>query len=202
MAEGKSGWALGLALLLLGGLLLLQNLGVAVGRLLLGLVFLGGGGGFVAAFLQDRALWWALIPGLGLAGLGVALLVGEGPGSGAFFLLGLGAGFLGVFLVRREHWWALIPGGALLSLALVALVEGVFGLQAGWLLFLGLALTFGLLYLLGQRWALWPVLGVLVLLALAAEPLRGVLAYGFPLALILVGGYLLWRGLVPGKGRT
>lgn len=92
MAEGKSRWPLGMALLLLGVLLLLQNLGVAIGRVLLGLVFLGGGVGFVAAFLQDRALWWALIPGLGLGGLGLALLLGEGPASGALFLLGLGAG--------------------------------------------------------------------------------------------------------------
>ncbi|WP_236630054.1 hypothetical protein [Thermus thermamylovorans] len=65
MAGKSGGWALGVALVLLGVLLLLQNLGVELGRVLLGLVFLGGGGGFLVAYLRDRSLWWASIPGGG-----------------------------------------------------------------------------------------------------------------------------------------
>ncbi|WP_135255618.1 hypothetical protein [Thermus caldilimi] len=195
MAGKGGGWALGVALVLLGVLLLLQNLGVELGRVLLGLVFLGGGGGFLVAYLQDRSLWWALIPGGGLLGLGLALLAGEAAWGGALFLLGVGLGFAGVYVADRGQWWALIPGGILLSLAAVALVEGLFpGTDAGFLLFLGLALTFGLLFLLGHRWALWPALGVLVPLGLASAPLRSFLTYALPLVLILAGAYLLWRG--------
>ncbi|WP_234553327.1 hypothetical protein [Thermus caliditerrae] len=197
MAKG-GGWVLGLTLVLLGVLLLLQNLGLALGRVLLGVLLLGGGGGFLVAYGQDRGLWWALIPGFGLLGLGLALLLGEGAVSGALFLLGLGLGFWAVFAVHRDHWWAVIPGGVLLTLALVALVEGLLGVEAGWFLFVGLALTFGLLFFLGQRWALWPALGVLVPLGLASEGLKGLLAYAFPLALVGAGAYLLWRSV--GKG--
>ncbi|WP_269089290.1 hypothetical protein [Thermus thermamylovorans] len=123
-------------------------------------------------------------------------MAGEATWGGALFLLGAGFGFAGVYAADRGQWWALIPGGILLSLAAVALVEGLFpGTDAGFLLFLGLALTFGLLFLLGHRWALWPALGVLVPLGLGSPPLRGFLAYALPLALILSGGYLFWRGL-------
>lgn len=194
MDEKRAGWALGLALVVLGVLLLLQALGVVLGRWLFGLLLLGAGGGFLAAYLRGR-YGWASIPGLGLLGLGLALFLEGEAWAGSLFLLGLGAGFVATYLADRAQWWALIPGGILLSLAGVALVEGLFAVEAGWLLFLGMALTFAALFLLGHRWALWPALGVLVPLALTREPLRLLLAYALPLALILVGGYLLWRSL-------
>jgi hypothetical protein len=149
----------------------------------------------MGAYVRER-YWWAAIPGLGLLGLGVAVLLEGWAWAGSLFLLGLGAGFGAAYLADRTQWWALIPGGILLSLAGVALVEGVFpGTEAGWLLFLGMAATFGLLFVRGQSWALWPALGVLVPLGFTYELLRFLLAYAFPLALIGVGGYLLWRSL-------
>nr|WP_277621126.1 hypothetical protein [Thermus arciformis] len=174
-------------------MLLLQALGFAVGQAVLGLVALGAGGGFLVARGQNPGLWWALIPGFALLGLGGALLL-QGPLGGVLFFLGLGAGFWAVFFLHREHWWAVIPGGVLTTLALVAFAEAVWPrVEAGGLLFLGLSLTFGFLYFLGHRWALWPALGVLVPLALALEPLRELWAYAFPLALVALGLYLIWR---------
>jgi peptidoglycan/LPS O-acetylase OafA/YrhL len=93
-----------------------------------------------------------------------------------------------------------IPGGVLLTLA------GVFLLPeddrfVGVLFFLGLALTFGLVYLLPKpagrlTWALYPA-GVLVLVAililLGATNLTNFI---LPLALLILGGRVLYRALV------
>ena len=68
---------MGVLLLVAGGLLLLQNLGIftptisgAIWAPLFGL----GGMAFLLVFIFNREQWWALIPGMTL--LGLAVLVG------------------------------------------------------------------------------------------------------------------------------
>ncbi|WP_448377504.1 hypothetical protein [Fervidobacterium sp.] len=185
---------LGVALLLLGLLFLLERMDWAAARTLWGGGMALAGGAFLLAGVQGRDRFWLVIPGAALLGLGLGAWRG-GDLGGAFFLGFTGLGFLLVFALRATEWWALIPGGVLLSLALVALVEALWpGVEAGWALFLGLSATFGVLFALGHRWALWPALGLLAPLVLALQGVGEVLSYLFPLLLVILGAWLLFRG--------
>jgi hypothetical protein len=166
------------------------------------LLFLAGGGAFVALSLRDRERWWALIPGGALIAVGLASLAGAA--GGLLLFLVLGAGFLAVWLVNRERWWALIPSGALFTLALVVAADAIRPAgDHGWLFFLGIAATFALLALLPreqgrQRWALYPALGALAFSIMTLFSSVG----GVPVALLLIaaGAFLLWRRPALGGG--
>ena len=197
---------LGIVLLVAGGLLLLQNLGIlgpfvsnAIWVLLFGL----GGLAFLSVFIANRENWWALIPGLTL--LGLAALVGFGNRLGALgaaiFLASIGLSFILIYALRPEFWWAIIPGGSLFSVAaLVALTDRIPSEVAVGVMFLGLALTFALVYLLPgraeeRRWALIPagilaVIGVFMMLTLG-----GLINYLWAIALIAVGVWIMVRAL-------
>ena len=186
--------ALGLALLLVGLLFLWERMGFPLARPL----WVGGmalvGAALLAMGLRDRTRFLWVIPGGALLGLGLGAWLG-GNFEGVSFLGLTGLGFLLAYALRPSEWWVLIPGGVLLTLALVALVEALWpGLDAAWLLFLGFAATFGVLFALGHRWALWPALGLLLPLAFW-EGVGEALGYLFPLALVFLGAWLLWRGL-------
>jgi hypothetical protein len=82
---------------------------------------------FLAVFLRNRALWWALIPAyvlaviavmIGLLGLGVLddLLVP------AYVLFAIALPFFVVYIRDRRLWWALIPGGVLAVVGLSFLI--------------------------------------------------------------------------------
>lgn len=197
----------GVFLVLLGLLLLLDNLGLLPGgwALVLAVVFALGGLAFVWGYVTEREWWWAAIPGMALVGIAALIaytsLVPEaagGVGAGLFFV-SLGLGFLLIYARARENWWAVIPGGVMLTLGVVTGLESaVSGLEMGGVFFLGLALTFVAVYLAPNpegrmTWALIPaaVLAVMGLLILAAA-IR-LLGYLWPLALILGGAYLLLR---------
>jgi len=200
---------MGLALIGVGALFLLQSLGVigAIGGLIWALLFVLGGGAFLATFLAVPARWWALIPGFTLVSLGV-LIGGQvliptlaGPWGGALFLGGIGLGFCAVYLSGRERWWALIPAGVLLTLATVAGLSGMIaGIDLGWVFFLGLALTFGLVASVPtpsgrMRWALFPA-GVLLILALSGMAFtNAALGIFWPALMILGGLYLAYRAM-------
>lgn len=197
-------------LILLGVLILLSNLNIlpwdidALQWFWL-LVFGGAGISFLAVFLSNRDNWWAVIPSFTL--LGLAILVSNVIPSrysevgGAIFLGMIGLSFWVILILRRDFWWAIIPGGVLTTLALVALASGgLGGLASGAIFFLGMAITFLVVYLLPtgdgrQLWAIWPagILGLLgLMLTLGAG---GIAQYVFPAALILFGGWLVFRSL-------
>lgn len=202
---------LGVALLLLGGFGLLQSLGFfPAGGNLAGLLFGGlfslGGAAFLAVLFQNRANWWAAIPGVILLDLG--LLTASGallPGlasryGGVFFMAGLSFSFWLVVLVAPQNWWAIIPAGVLLTLAAIIGLENTTLLETGGVFFLGLALTFALVGLArvnGQRMS-WPwipagvllVLGILISLSAAH-----LMNFIWPAALILAGLFLVIRAL-------
>lgn len=198
---------LGALLVLAGLLLLLQNLNLLPAGFDLFWAFLFGVSGlaFLALFSDNRDRWWALIPGFTLLSLGILIVVqATAPGAariwgGPLFLGGIGLSFWAIYLVRREYWWAIIPGGVLFTLAAVAAVsELVGGREAGTIFFLGLSLTFGLVYLLPtprgrMSWALIPA-GVLLLFAIfLATNFVLVSQIVWPILLILIGFYLLFR---------
>ncbi len=198
---------LGLALVALGLLALLGDLGIfaGLGRLF-GLVLFAAAGVVVLRMYRDQPeRIWTLPVGFGLLGLGVASL--DLPWSGGAFLGAIGLGFLAIWLTdaERERWWALIPAGVLLTLGVVAsydeMLDGRGGVFGGTLFFLGLAATFAALYLLpsvNQSWAIWPALGLGVVALLTMSFSGGWIV---PIALIAVGAWLLTRQSRPADVR-
>ena len=189
----------GAALVLLGGLMLLERFGLFTGAasIFWGLIFLAGGGYFLYRFgLSPNAEWWAVIPGSALAGIGMASLL-PGRWGGLFFLGFLGAGFFVVYLTsRNERWWSLIPGGVLVTLAVVSVLSDVFGArETGGIFFIGLGLTFLLVAVLASaQWAYIPALVLLLMgAALGYTPFGGYLNYVWPAALILAGFILIFQ---------
>jgi len=163
---------IGSLLILAGGLGFLQAFGFLrnASDIFWGLVFLAAGAVFLFMFAGGFASgqWWAAIPGLVLAGIGVLILLPDSLDDlgGAVFLGAIGLSFWLVYLSGRERWWAIIPGGVMITLAGVTLTDTLFrgGDAGGGVFFIGLALTFLLVALLaGMRWAYWPAgaLGVM-----------------------------------------
>ena len=115
---GRVFW--GLALILLGGLLLVQQLTslVVQGWLFLGLLGLL----FGLAYALTRRHGW-LIPACIMFGLAGGIAVeGDGGMHGAGVLGGLGLGFVAIPVVewlatRRQYYWAFVPGAVLLVIA-------------------------------------------------------------------------------------
>ena len=196
---------IGTLLILAGGLGFLQAFGILrnASDVFWGIVFLLAGGAFLMIFAGGFAdgQWWAVIPGLVLAGIGVLIML---PGSlenlgGAVFLGAIGMSFWLVYLSGRDRWWAIIPGGVLFTLAVVsALPENLFGgTDSGGVFFLGLALTFLLVALLANMsWAYWPAgaLGVFGVFLFFQSQIY-LLSYVAAAALIGVGIVIIWRSL-------
>ena len=200
---------IGTLLILAGGLGFLQAFGFLrdASDVFWGIVFLLAGGAFLAVFASGFASgnWWAVIPGLVLAGIGVIILLPDSIDDlgGTVFLGAIGLSFWLVYLSGRERWWAIIPGGVLVTLAAVTVVSSLFGdgVASGGVFFLGLALTFLLVALLaGMRWAYWPA-GALGVLGgfLFFESQVYLLSYIAAAALIAVGGFIVWRSLRSGE---
>jgi hypothetical protein len=195
-------------LVLAGVLFLVQNLGFfRVGDLFWVVLLALAGVFFLSIFLQNRANWWPIIPGLTLISVGVIVLMnwispdhGE-RWSGSIILGGIGLSFALIYLIARQNWWAIIPAGVLFTLALIAGLEEFFpAFGTAGLFFLGLGLTFALVALLpnpqgDMRWA-WIPGGILLLIGsiflVAGENL---LVYVWPVILILAGGLFIVRAL-------
>jgi len=197
----------GILLIVVGVLLLLQNLGVfeVVVALIWALIFAAGGGIFVYMFLTNRTNWWAIIPGSALLGIAALIAldqfwpqVGNVLG-GVIFLGGIGLAFWVIYFLNREHWWAVIPGGVMLTLAFIAGLESVFErVELGGVFFVGLGLTFALLSLVPtpqgrMKWALIPATVLVVMGVLITAATTGSLAFLGGAALILAGLYSLFR---------
>ena len=195
-------------LVLAGVLFLLQNLGLfQIGELFWVVLLALGALFFLSIFLQNKANWWALIPGLTLISVGIIVLInwispdrGE-RWSGSIILAGIGLSFALIYLVARQNWWAIIPAGVLFTLAVIAGLEEFFpALGTAGLFFLGLGLTFALVALLPNpqgdlRWA-WIPGGILLLVGSIFLVAGGNLfVYVWPVILILAGGLFIVRAL-------
>lgn len=199
----------GVVLVVAGILFLLQNLGVLGAALAIvwSLLFAAAGLAFLYVLLADRARWWAVIPGAGCLGIAALLAldrlfpaVGDVVGA-SILLAALSASFWVVYLTDREQWWAIIPGGVLLSVAVVAGLDNLdTGIETGGLVLLGLGATFLLVYFVPtaegrMKWAIFPaaVLSIIGLIIMAQS--AAALVYLWAGALLIVGAYLVLRGV-------
>ena len=191
----KRNFNLGALLMVLGGFVLLANIGVLN---LPGLVFaavLAAGGGYLSrVYIKNRERSWAVLPLIfGFALFGTAAAALSPTLAGTQFLALLGGGFAVAYL-DRKHWWAVIPAGALFSLAVVAgLGEVAPRLDKGPVLFFGLAATFAYLYKLpegGKAWAIYPAIAAVAVALLSLSFTNGWL---LPALLIGGGAYLFTK---------
>lgn len=190
---------LGALLLLGGGLLLAQQLNYLnnASDVFWGSIFLLAGVAFLSLLFGGN--WWAVFPGFTLVALGVIILFSKqlGDFSGMVILGGIALSFWVVYVMDRSRWWAIIHAGVLSTLAVITIApERIGAFETGGVFFLGLALTFVLVALLsGHRWAYYPaaVLGVLGVLTTAS--LMNWVNYIWAAALILVGGFLVFRAV-------
>lgn len=206
--ESRVFW--GLLLILGGALFLLENLGVwRVGNLFWAVLLVLGGIYFLTVYFANRINWWALIPGIVLLDLALTILLGlvapsfERVWGGPLFLAGIGLSFWLVYFVNRNFWWAIIPGGVLFTLAVVAGLESTnSGWQTGGIFFLGLGLTFAILGVLPTyrmeeeprlRWAFIPATILVLMGVLLSAAAGGSANIIWPVALILVGTFLVLR---------
>lgn len=191
----------GAGLVLLGGLMLLEKVGILRGAssLFWGAALLAAAAYFFYVFAQDsRGRWWAIIPAMALLGMGGSAIlpqVFKGLGGG-MFLGTLGVAFFLVYFTDRSRWWGVIPGGVLLTLAVITVVDEAESFRAfgsGSLFFLGLGLTFLLVALLPNpagkmHWAYIPAIVLLLMGAfLGSSATAGLANYIWPVALILAG---------------
>lgn len=197
------------SLLVVGGVVfLLQNLDILpLGDLFWSFLFALAGVFFLSIFGQNRANYWSLIPGGTLISIAILVMLNRllpelaGTWGGAIILGGIGLSFLAIYLVERANWWALIPMGVMATLALVAgLDEAQVGIETGAIFFIGLGVTFGLVALSSGRqgdlrWAWLPAVVLLAMGVLLLATAQDLIRYAWPLALILVGGYLALRAL-------
>lgn len=195
-------------LVLAGVLFLLQNLGLfRIGELFWVVLLALAALFFLSIFLQNKANWWALIPGLTLISVGIIVLMywiapdHSERWSGSIILAGIGLSFALIYLVAHQNWWAIIPAGVLFTLAVVAGLEEFYpALGTAGLFFLGLGLTFALVALLpnpqgDMRWA-WIPGGILLLVGSIFLVAGGnLLVYVWPVILILTGGLFIVRAL-------
>jgi hypothetical protein len=144
----------GIALIVIGGLLLVAQFVPDVSRY----IPLAIGLGLAALFVAKRDYGLLIAAGV-VTGVGVGIVIAStAPGdlAGAGFLLALGSGFLAIWAVsyalrmRERHWWPLVPGLILVTIgAALAAGGGALALLNYWPVIL---IAIGLL-LLG-RWFL------------------------------------------------
>jgi hypothetical protein len=204
--------AIGGVLILMGGLLLLQQMGILSGDIsvIWASLLIAAGVIFLAVFALNRQHWWALIPGLTLLGVGIIpFLPDEYTYLGGSIMLGaVGLSFFMIYLFHHEHWWAIIPGGVLLTLAFSAylvfqLGNTIAGIEVdevvlGSAFFLGLSITFLLVAILPNptgrmKWALIPSAALLLTALTAASfRLQQIMIYVWPVVLVCAGIYLIY----------
>jgi len=201
-----SGYLIGaIVLIVIGVLLLLQNLGVILGLedIFWTLAFVAAGVAFLANFATaPKARWWSIIPGMVLLGLG--LMIGlerwMGDWAGSVFMAAIAIAFWVIYITQREFWWAVIPAGVLTTLTLIIGFGSVMpDLELGGVFFLGLGLTFLLVLLLpskeNTRWAIWPAGVLLAMGIILVAASTSVLSWIWAVALIAGGLYLVIRAL-------
>jgi hypothetical protein len=190
---------LGGGLMLLGGLLFLEQFGLLQGAAgwFWAAVLAVVGGFFVSFFLQNPGRnWWAILPAFALFGMAADSILPASLDvfSGMFFLGAIGLSFWVIYVTDRSRWWAIIPGGVLLTLAAVSVLDNFLpGEGSGGIFFIGLGLTFLLVALLptpaaDTRWAYIPA-AVLVLFGafVGTNVAQGLTEYIWPVALMIVG---------------
>jgi hypothetical protein len=168
---------------------------------------------FFVVYLNNRNRTWALLVAYILAVLGIAPLMSIGGRDAAYygpiFLFAVALPFFYVYFRYPENWWAIIPAGSVTVIAIIAALaiagfindggRGAF-VSAGIanaILMGGLAITFAVIWLRHEKpWAKI-VTVVLALVAVASVFFASYSQLLWPVAIILVGIYLLYTALRP-----
>ena len=205
----------GVLLILFGSIALLQALDVIslqgnLATWIFAAIFILAGLIFLYVLLQaPKSNWWAAIPGCTLAGLGMMMALVNIPnfieeiGVG-IFLASIGLSFIIILLIQRTFWWAIIPGGVMISIALLVGLSFIEAFNSPWLMFFGFAATFAAIALYTRQpgekfhWAWIPALVFVVLGGLMGLNKFELLKFILPAALLVGGGYFIWRSLKAG----
>jgi hypothetical protein len=201
----------GAALILMGGLLLAQqifHLELHLGGLMVAVFFAIGAAVFLYVLIQRKENWWAAIPGMVLLGLAVLIAGSQffqpffNQFGGGIFLGFIGLAFLVVLLVKHDNWWAVIPMGVLFTLAIVAAFGSMLnGFASGSIFFMGLAVTFAAIGFMpvgrNEKWPWIPagICGAIatMLLFTSGQFMQSFAGLIWPGLLVLLGIYLVVR---------
>lgn len=192
-------------LLLAGNLNWLGDLNAPFWSLILGAASLI----FLTTFVSDREQWWALIPGLVLLGVAVAVFLADHDivadhVVATIILAAVGLPFVLIYIIDRQQWWAMIPAFTMAGVAAGVFLEGAGAITgpavAGFVLG-GVSLGFLFIYVVDRElwWALIPggITGLMSIVFLLAAAARFIL----PLVIILFGLLLLYGNLRRGRQR-
>jgi len=209
--RGRAPLVWGGLLIILGLLLLAENLGwlgnfdTPFWSLALGAIALF----FLVTYISDRTQWWALIPGLTLMGVAVAIFLAEEElvadhVVAAIVLVGVGLPFLLIFIFDRQHTWALIPALTMAGIALGVFLEGagiIDGTAMAGFVLGGISLGFVSIFVIERQswWVLIPavIIGFMAVVFLIAAAARFII----PVVIILFGLLLLLRTMGGGYRR-
>ena len=205
----RNWWALipgGVMLFLALTTLLVDNVGGEwIGSMFLFLIGLS----FLIVYLNNRTRTWALLVAYILGVLGIAPAMASGGGDtaayfGSVFLFAIALPFFILYFRSADKWWAIIPAGVMTTLSVIATL-GIAGLirnesQGGYanaLVMGGLAVTFAVVWLRhAKEWAKVATI-VLAALAVASVFFASYTEIFWPVAIILIGGYLLFTAMRP-----
>ena len=205
----KNWWALipgGVMLFLAMTTLLVDNVGGEwVGTLFLFLIGLS----FFIVYWSNRTRTWALLVAYIMLVLSLAPAMASFGGSaaayfGSVFLIGVALPFFVLYFRSAQYWWAIIPAGVMTVLAVIAaaaiagwIEDEQSGGYANALLMFGLAATFAILWLRHAREWAKVVTIVLAVLGVASIFFASYTEVFWPVAIILVGAYLLYTSMRP-----
>lgn len=168
---------------------------------------------FFLVYRSKRAHWWALLVAYIFAVLGFAPLMstlGENGGYfGGVFFVAIALPFLYIYFSSPEKWWAIIPACVMLALAIitVASIAGLIhdetsGGYASALLMASLAVAFGVAWLRHAKpWARIVTI-IFAGLAVASAFFAAQSEILWPVAIIVVGGYLLYTSMTKKPAQT
>ena len=201
---------IGLVIILIGVLLLLQNLLILnlEEQLFWGIAFIILGAIFLRVYNRTSPQRSLLILGI------IFLLVGVFVSLDAIFffptqlfttafLWFIGAIFISLYVNKNDRWWAIMPGGILIILGVIVALSAFHLLEGNilWVIFLaGTSLIFWFLYLTKDEqnrlnWALYPALllalfSIFILSLVWKNPFIETL---FPVSIILCGAGLVLK---------
>jgi hypothetical protein len=192
-------------LLLVGGFLSLLDAMSVISNasdIFWALVFGAGALAFLYLLFTDQTNnWWAAFPGFTLLGLAVSSLLPDTLDAfgGLAFFAGISLAFWWVYFMDRQRWWAIIPAGVFLTLGVISALDEAGVATTGGSFLLGLGLTFILVAILpggsSRMWALIPGTILLIVGAVIGTPLFGIAQYFWPIVLIALGGFFVYRFL-------
>jgi hypothetical protein len=164
---------------------------------------------FFVVYLNNRTRQWALLVAYIMFVLSPAPIMSSFGGNvdeyfGSLFLFAVGFPFFVVYFRSKKNWWAIIPAGVMTTLAVIAgaaiagwIQDGNDGGFANSFLMGGLAATFAVVWLRhAKNWAK-VVTFVLAALAVASVFFASFTDIFWPVALILVGAYMLFTAMRP-----